>query len=581
VSAHVCVPVEHEYVPAVQAFPSDSHTPPATHETQLPPLQTMSAAQLVPLGRGAAVSAQTSEPLPQVVLPYTQGLGFVSQAAPAVHGLHTPALHTRLSPQPVPFVSGTVVSTHVWPPVAQEYCQVVHEPNGVQSPPATHETHAPSLHTRFVPQVSPFAAMIVPVSTQAWMPVAQEVTPATQEFGFVSQASPAVQETHAPPLHTWFVPQVAPSGAITVAVSTQVSVPVVQEVVPATHWFGLVEQACPATQVEQTPPLHTWFVPQIVPSGSAAGLSTHTDVPVEQEVTPVRQGSGLVGQASPAVQETHAPASHTRFVPQLEPSERTTAVSMQSSTPVAQSVTPSRQALGFVPQGSPAEHAPHTPALHTRSVPQLVPLPSGTAVSTQVWTPVEQEVSYAVHAPAGVQSAPATHAPHAPEPLHTRSVPQLVPAALGVAESTHIWLPVAQEVTPSMHAPGFVSQASPAVQAPHAPALHTWFVPQLAPSARTVEVSTQSSTPVEQSVTPTRHAVGFVLQGSPAEHAPQTPPLQTMSVPQLVPFGTGSAVGSQVCVPLVQLVRLTVHAPAGVQSAPAVHALHAPEPSHT
>jgi hypothetical protein len=58
----------------------------------------------------------------------------------------------------------------------------------------------------------------------------------------VLQATSAVHATHAPALHTWFVPQLAPFARL-VVVSMQVEVPVAHEVVPATHLFGLVAQA--------------------------------------------------------------------------------------------------------------------------------------------------------------------------------------------------------------------------------------------------------------------------------------------------------------------------------------------------
>ena len=44
-------------------------------------------------------------------------------------------------------------------------------------------------------------------------------------------------------------------------------------------------------------------------------------------------------------------------------------------------------------------------------------------------------------------------------------------------------------------------QANPAVQARHAPALQTWFVPQVVPSA-TFVASTQTEVPVVQDVVP-------------------------------------------------------------------------------
>ena len=81
------------------------------------------------------------------------------------------------------------------------------------------------------------------------------------------------------------MPQLVPLR-ICVAVLTQVSTPVAHEVVPATHGLGLVEQPLPAVQALQTPPLQTWFVPQVVPLGIGVAVSTHSSCPVVHEVEP-------------------------------------------------------------------------------------------------------------------------------------------------------------------------------------------------------------------------------------------------------------------------------------------------------
>ena len=96
-----------------------------------------------------------------------------------------------------------------------------------------------------------------------------------------------------------------------VALSTQVCVPVVQLVTPVLHGSGFVVQAPPAVQAEQTPPLHTWFVPQVVPFGMGVGPSMHVSDPVEQLVTPATQTFGFVEQAFPAVQPEHTPPLQT------------------------------------------------------------------------------------------------------------------------------------------------------------------------------------------------------------------------------------------------------------------------------
>ena len=170
------------------------------------------------------------------------------QVAPCVHEVQTPVdEQTRFVPQLVPAAASAVpvVQVGLFPTQATV--------SWWQSPPIEH--------------VVPMLATFVAVSTQAWAPVAQEVTPWTHWLGFVEQARPAVQAAHVPdPLQTRFVPQLVPA-AMGVVESAQVCAPVAHEVVPCTHWFGLVEQARPAVQPVHTPAdVQTRFVPQLVPA---------------------------------------------------------------------------------------------------------------------------------------------------------------------------------------------------------------------------------------------------------------------------------------------------------------------------
>src|SRR5215471_6623404 len=87
-----------------------------------------------------------------------------------------------------------------------------------------------------------------------------------------------------------------------------------------------------------------------------------TDVPVVQDVMPLRQIDGFVVQAVPAVHATQVPVPlHTRLVPQVDPA----AVLPESThfgAPVVQSTTPILHgALGFVVHAWPAMHATHCP----------------------------------------------------------------------------------------------------------------------------------------------------------------------------------------------------------------------------
>ncbi len=271
-----------------------------------------------------------------------------------------------------------------------------------QASPALQTLHTPSLQTEPAPQIVPFGSWARGSSTQTDAPVEHEVTPPRHGSGFVAQATPAVHETHAPPLHTRFVPQMVPSASWTTGLSTQTDVPVAHEVTPPRHGSAFVSQASPAVHDVQAPPLHTWFVPQAVPSAScASGSSTHTDAPVEHEVLPPRHGSGLVAHARPAVHDEHAPALQTRFVPQLVPFARS-APSTQTEVPVAHDVTPRLHAVsGLVSQERPAMQEEQAPALHTRFVPQLVPF-GRSAPSTQAEVPVAHDVTPRLHAVSGL-----------------------------------------------------------------------------------------------------------------------------------------------------------------------------------
>ena len=577
-STHVEVPVAQEVVPAAQGFGFPVQATLAAHVTQAPALHTWFVPQLVPFARFVVVSPQTGVPVEQVLVPATHLFGLVVQDAPAVHAAHAPLLHTWFVPQTEPFVLFTPESTHVEVPVAQDVCQTVHDVDGLQSTPAVQALHAPLLQTRFVPHVVPFAICVVE-STQVCAPVAQEVVPARHGFGLVEQEAPAVHAVHVPALQTWFVPQDVPFES-RVVVSMQVCTPVAQEVVPATHLFGFVEHAPPAVHAVQAPPLQTRFVPHTVPFDFAVVVSRQVWTPVAQDVTPVLHGSGLVVQPAPAVQALHVPLLQTRFVPQLVPFASAAAESTHVDVPVAQDVVPARHAFGFPEQERPAVQAEQTPLSQTRFVPQLVPFVFGDVwLSTQACVPVVQEVMpFRQRAPGFVvQASPAVHAPQTP-PLQTMFVPQVVPSVFGVP-STQTDVPVEHEVTPfRQRGSGFVVQATPAVQEAHVPPLQTWFVPHEVPFAIGVAVSTQVWVPVEQEVTPWTHGFGFVEQVVPAVHALHVPePLQTWFVPQIVPPGAKAAVSVHCDEPEAHDVVPRKHGFGFVlQATPAAHVTHEP-----
>ena len=95
-------------------------------------------------------------------------------------------------------------------------------------------------------------------------------------------------------------------------------------------------------------------------------------------------------------------------------------------------------------------------------------------------------------------------------------------------------------------------QASPAVQATHAPALQTRFVPQDVPLA-TFPDSVHTGAPVVHTVVPVRHGLPVTAQLAPDWQAMQLPvELQTSPVPQLVPAETSVALSLQTGAPVAQ-----------------------------
>jgi hypothetical protein len=142
---------------------------------------------------------QTWVPLAQEVAPAWQGFAG-AHAALAVHGKHCPPLQTWSTPQAVPFASAVPASMQTWVPLAQEVTPAWHGFAGVHAEFMVQATHCPALQTWSTSQAVPFASA-VPVSTQTWDPVAQEVTPERHGFAGV-QAALALQATHCPPLQT-------------------------------------------------------------------------------------------------------------------------------------------------------------------------------------------------------------------------------------------------------------------------------------------------------------------------------------------------------------------------------------------
>ena len=142
------------------------------------------------------------------------------------------------------------------------------------------------------------------------------------------------------------------------------------------------------------------------------------------------------------------------------------------------------------------------PALHTMSVPQIVPF-ARSAPSTQTDVPVEHEVTPRLQRGPGWSRRRGRRCRRSRCPRCTPCSCRRSCRSPSAVASTQTEAPVAQEVTPSWQsASGLVAQESPAVQEEQVPALHTRFVPQLVPFGMAVVVFTQVSPPVAQEVTP-------------------------------------------------------------------------------
>jgi hypothetical protein len=80
----------------------------------------------------------------------------------------------------------------------------------------------------------------------------------------------------------------------------------------------------------------------------------------------------------------------------------------------------------------------------------------------------------------------------------------------------------------------------------HVPALHV-PIEQLEPSAAFPPVSLQTGDPLPHAVVPTWHSFAVGVQVAPSVQALHTPALQTWSVPQTVPLGSGAMTLSTHC----------------------------------
>jgi hypothetical protein len=142
-------------------------------------------------------------------------------------------------------------------------------------------------------------------------------------------------------------------------------------------------------------------------------------------------------------------------------------------------------------------------------------------MSVQTGLPVPHEMLAVLHGSLPVQDAPGEQTQLPPE--QTRLLPQLVPFET-LPFATQTIVPVAQDVAPVLHVAGV--HGAFAVQATQLPALQTMLVPQSVPFGSVVPVSVQEGMPVaHERVPPWQWLVG--VHADPGVQATQLPPLQT------------------------------------------------------
>jgi hypothetical protein len=91
-------------------------------------------------------------------------------------------------------------------------------------------------------------------------------------------------------------------------------------------------------------------------------VSTQTEAPVVQDVTPLWQTLAVGAHTRPALHETQVPVLQTRFIPHDVPSVTAVIESVQVATPSVHAVTfPLSHGASGGEQLAPTVHALHTP----------------------------------------------------------------------------------------------------------------------------------------------------------------------------------------------------------------------------
>lgn len=145
---------------------------------QVPQLAGSLASVWQPFVHIVCPARQALQSVPAVLQALGQVVIVVAHAALAVHmaaEVFTPPLHVCAEPHSVP-TGLLVVVTQTDEPVEHDVLPFLHGFVGEQVWPAVHDTQAPPLQTRFVPQAVP-SAKFVPWSAQVGVPVTQVRAP--------------------------------------------------------------------------------------------------------------------------------------------------------------------------------------------------------------------------------------------------------------------------------------------------------------------------------------------------------------------------------------------------------------------
>jgi hypothetical protein len=153
-------------------------------------------------------------------------------------------------------------------------------------------------------------------------------------------------------------------------------------------------------------------------------------------------------------------------------------------------------------------------------------------------------------------------------------IPHTVPLAACVPVSVHVGVPPEHEIVPVSHELVGTHEA-PVVHAVQVPVSHTFMDPHDVPSGRLLFEFVQTEAPVEQTVDQTvQEPVG--VQSVPAVHALHVPVWHTMFTPHEEPSASAVPVSVHVATPVEQSAVPVWHGLVGTQAMPCVHASHAP-----